>query len=60
MKSESKVGLNRQGSPVPCMMKHMGGPRALDFPSVLVLTGKACGLRKRIGRKRCARESKEI
>lgn len=42
------------------MMKYMGGLRVLDFFLVLVLIGKVCGLRKRIGRKRCVRESKEI
>lgn len=42
-KSENRVDLNRQKSPSLGMMRRGGGLGALDFPRVLVLTGKAHG-----------------
>lgn len=42
--------MNRQGNPVPGMVRCKAGPRAVDFSRALVLTGKVWGLRKRLGR----------
>lgn len=52
-------GCEWAGQPAPGLMKYEGELRASDFPRVLVLTGKACGLRKK-EKKRSTRESEEL
>ena len=46
--AESVVGWNRQESPVLGVMNYEGGLRDFDFPRILLLTGEACGFRKRL------------